>query len=163
MHCCCAVLLLLTWPIPTRGDLFTEDGVLIEDQGMVCTVSGLWMVVLTLHPPARPNVTTWADSLKQGIQKVHRLTTPEDRKVWLDRMAALSAKRDILLDVPTVVPTNRRRRARRGLFDFVGKLSKSLFGTATEDDIRVLSNSIRQNQQGINVLHHNVAELISVV
>ena len=32
-----------------------------------------------------------------------------------------------------------------------------------EDDIHVLGNSIRQNQQGINVLHHNVAELISVV
>ena len=55
MHCCCAVLLLLTWPIPTRGDLFTED------------------------------------------------------------------------------------------------------------DIRVLSNFIRQNQQGINVLQHNVGELISIV
>ena len=136
---------------------------LIEDQGMVRTVSGLWTVVVTLHPPARPNVTTWADSLRQGIQKVHRLTTPEDREVWLDRMAALSAKRDILLDIPMVVPTNRRRSARRGLFDSVGKLSKSLFGTATENDIRVLSNFIRQNQQGINVLHHNVAELISVV
>ena len=135
---------------------------LIEDQGMVRTVSGLWTVVVTLHPPARPNVTTWADGIRQGIQKVPRLTTPEDREVWLDRMAALSAKRDILLDVPTVVPTNRRRRARRGLFDFVGKLSKSLFGTATEDDIRVLSNFIRQNQQGINVLQHNVGKLISV-
>lgn len=46
---------------------------------------------------------------------------------------------DVML--PKFIPSNRSRR-RRGLFDFIGKISKSLFGTATEDDIRAVKDQI---------------------
>lgn len=43
--------------------------------------------------------------------------------------------------IATMLP-HQSRRSKRGLFDFIGKIAKSLFGTATEDDIRAVRAQI---------------------
>jgi len=55
------------------------------------------------------------------------------------------------------------RRSRRGLFDFVGKVSKSLFGTATAEDISNLQAGVDAlgNQQTVIIENQN--KLIGVV
>ena len=42
---------------------------------------------------------------------------------------------------------NDNFRNKRGLFDIVGKVSKSLFGTATTEDAQILANHIKQIEE----------------
>lgn len=44
--------------------------------------------------------------------------------------------------VNVLLPRKSSPRVKRGLFDFVGKVSKSLFGTATTDDVNALASQI---------------------
>lgn len=55
-------------------------------------------------------------------------------------------------------------RTRRGLFDFIGSISKSLFGTATVDDVNRLARHIniliyKNNAFAKDLTHHD--ELLS--
>lgn len=61
-------------------------------------------------------------------------------------------------------------RQKRGLFDFVGKLSKSLFGTATSDDInalkrhmQTLNNNKVKLAQAMSQQDHHLSSFISTV
>ena len=164
----CSTLLLIVGFALIEADLFQDDGVLVEEQGTVRTISGLWTVMIVLHPPTRPNTTSWTEHLRLGIEKAGRQITKEDKLMWLTRMAALRAKREVPLDVwaqraAAATPTGGRTRVRRGLFDFVGKLGRSLFGTATVDEVRALRALIRHNQENQAILRHNEREMVSVV
>ena len=91
----CSTLLLIVGFALIEADLFQDDGVLVEEQGTVRTISGLWTVMIVLHPPTRPNTTSWTDHLRLGIEKAGRQVTKEDKLMWLTRMAALRAKREV--------------------------------------------------------------------
>ena len=60
-------------------------------------------------------------------------------------------------------PTGPGRRVRWGLFDFVGRLSKTLFGTATHEDLLVLQEAVKQTQAGMAILHDNAKMMLSVM
>ncbi|KAK3104775.1 hypothetical protein FSP39_009897 [Pinctada imbricata] len=49
-------------------------------------------------------------------------------------------------------------RVRRGLFDFIGKISKSLFGTATSDDI----NTMKRHMQVLNRNNAKLAKAMAI-
>ncbi|KAK3088640.1 hypothetical protein FSP39_021771 [Pinctada imbricata] len=50
-----------------------------------------------------------------------------------------------------------RSRSRRGLFDFIGKISKSLFGTATSSDI----NTLKRHMQALNRNNVKIAKAMA--
>ena len=150
------------------ADLFAEDGVLVEAKGEIRTIAGLWTVFIIIHPSVRPDTETWTCTLEKGISRVGAHVSAPDREVWIHRMAALHLKREVPFDalpkhVPVANPTGHPRRLRRGLFNFVGKLSKSLFGTATQEDLQVLMDAIQQTRSGMEVLHHNTKEMLSIL
>ena len=50
------------------------------------------------------------------------------RQAWTHRQRILSARMDPQVEMPN-------KRSKRGLFNFIGQLSSSLFGTATQEDV----------------------------
>ena len=160
------MLLLAAFYWPTTGaDLFSIDGVWVERHGEVRTVSGLWRVLITLQPPRRP---AWAGPLRASLRRAQVHTTVEDREIWEYRLANLDARRDLPVDVPqapatVAAPTGHGGRVKRGLLNFVGELSRVLFGTATSDEVHALQESIKRLQDGMTVLHHNTRVMVSIV
>ena len=77
-------------------------------------------------------------------------------------MASVNSTAHHILDlVPTTeLPQERnfigRSRSKRGIFDFVGKISKYLFGTATSGDIEALKRHMQ-------VLNNNNVKLAEVM
>ena len=78
--------------------------------------------------------------------------TEHDKTLWTQRVDKLKSK----LDRP-------RTRGKRGLFDFIGKASKSLFGTATTEDVENVKNVLRAMQHTMTTSIHRVNELLIVV
>ena len=54
-------------------------------------------------------------------------------------------------------------RPRRAVFDFVGKISQSLFGTATEEDIQFIKSKISKQNLVIENLVHFQDDLLTIV
>lgn len=77
-----------------------------------------------------------ASSLNEGRQKIHH----DIKNI------------QSLLD--NVIPDIQDRQAKRGLFDFVGSISKSLFGTATSEDV----DSLRRHVNLMTRKFHELAE-----
>ena len=153
------------------GDLFTDDGVLIQERGEVRTIAGWWTTYIVIDAPTRPDTAAWGRILGDGMKKIEDHVSADDYMAWQARLNALDEKRDIprldewenVAPASVTAPTGDLRRVRRGLFDFVGKLSKSLFGTATVEDLRVLQEAMHQTRQGMSILHHNTKEMLSLI
>ena len=131
-------------------------------------MSGLWRVLITLQPPRRPDTQAWAGPLRASLRRAQAHTTVEDREIWEYRLANLDARRDLPVDVPqapatVAAPTGHGGRVKRGLLNFVGELSRVLFGTATSDEVHALQESIKRLQDGMTVLHHNTRVMVSIV
>ena len=131
-------------------------------------MSGLWRVLITLQPPRRPDTQAWAGPLRASLRRAQVHTTVEDREIWEYRLANLDARRDLPVDVPqapatVAAPTGHGGRVKRGLLNFVGELSRVLFGTATSDEVHALQESIKRLQDGMTVLHHNTRVMVSIV
>ena len=58
----------------------------------------------------------------------------------------------------TFIGSSRSSRRKRGLFDFIGQISKSLFGTATSDDIATL----QRHMQTLNNNNVKIAKAMAV-
>ena len=162
------MLLLAGLLVTTEADLFSIDGVWVERHGEVRTVSGLWRVLITLQPPRRPDTQAWAGPLRASLRRAQAHTTVEDREIWEYRLANLDARRDLPVDVPqapatVAAPTGHGGRVKRGLLNFVGELSRVLFGTATSDEVHALQESIKRLQDGMTVLHHNTRVMVSIM
>ncbi len=54
-------------------------------------------------------------------------------------------------------------RKRRAVFDFVGKLSKNLFGTATEQDLQFIRNKVNKQDLILHDVVHFHDDLLSIV
>ena len=131
-------------------------------------MSGLWRVLITLQPPRRPDTQAWAGPLRASLRRAQAHTTVEDREIWEYRLANLDARRDLPVDVPpapatVAAPTGHGGRVKRGLLNFVGELSRVLFGTATSDEVHALQESIKRLQDGMTVLHHNTRVMVSIM
>ena len=162
------LLLLAGLLVTTEADLFSIDGVWVERHGEVRTVSGLWRVLITLQPPRRPDTQAWAGPLRASLRRAQAHTTVEDREIWEYRLANLDARRDLPVDDPqapatVAAPTGHGGRVKRGLLNFVGELSRVLFGTATSDEVHALQESIKRLQDGMTVLHHNTRVMVSIM
>ena len=56
-----------------------------------------------------------------------------------------------------------KTRNKRGLFDFVGRVGKELFGVATDDDIKKIEQVVLENRKVMSIISHKSEEMISIV
>lgn len=54
-------------------------------------------------------------------------------------------------------------RSKRGLFDFVGTVSKTLFGIETEHNVMKMKNIVDMNRSKLSVMSHKMNEMLTVV
>jgi hypothetical protein len=59
--------------------------------------------------------------------------------------------------------TGSAPRTRRGIFDFVGTISKSLFGVATDGDVKQLQEAVNSNRDSLSVISHQHNKMLIVV
>lgn len=156
-------LLLTCWPALGHGDLFTDDGVLTGKGGPVRTISGFWTLVVTVHPPVKPDLTEWSLQLLRTINgNFTRHFAKSDQVFWKSRIHALQNQE--LLEVSLTFPSSTERsRTKRGLLNVFGKLGQSLFGTAMNSDVVALQHAVAETQEQMTSLYHNENGLLSVL
>lgn len=60
-------------------------------------------------------------------------------------------------------PSNAQSRTKRGLFNIVASVSKTLFGLATEEDVNKIRQLAVMNEQTLSVLTHHSTQMLSIL
>ena len=142
-------------------DLFKQDGVLVQPTGHARTPRGFWTIVIVIEPPTKPSVAEWTSNLHSTLLSYNNITS-EDRMLWDSQLHQLDdpdIPDDLEMSVPRRMHTSRRRR---GLLNAVGLFSKSLFGTATQEDVDLLKNAVAESRTNLANLFHNQEQLLTV-
>ena len=137
--------------VVSTSDLFASDGVLVLPPRDARIVSANWRVIVTLHPPKMLPLSAWVGTIRKNIANYPTLSDASTRVWWIVRLRRL----DGLI--------TRHGRGKRAILGFIGKLSKIIFGTATEadvEDVNRILNIISNQEQD---LVHNVEELWTMV
>ena len=93
--------------------------------------------------------------IRQGLVHQNYLRTTQN--VWEQRIRDMEA---------TMTPTSQmppNTQIKQGLFNFIGEIGATLFGTATEDQVAQLKHHIIKAQRTNRRIVHATNELISVV
>jgi len=153
----CMIVSLL--PDSSRG-LEVQDiphGVLMEKGLEVRSTRVQWNVVMVLED-ATPHL---AHIVHQELDAVERLLSmlPKGQRIharveyWTGELQRLRAH----------LPEVSSSRTKRGLVDVVGIISQSLFGTATEQEIRELRRKVLANRNSLNGILHIQNQFLSIV
>lgn len=146
--------------------MFREDGILIEKVGPTRTIEAMWTTLVVIDPPKEVPMQAWIDQIRRGIQSVGSRVSEQDQQTWQARLDALDLQQPVVganhsrsfRSLP-----KRRRRIRRGLLNLVGEVSKTLFGTASESDIRELRTALNKVSDGTAVLVHDHMRMLTVM
>ena len=95
---------------------------------------------------------------------------PQDVRTWMARLEGIAVARDLPLDTMDTVPGGNdimteglNGRPRRGLMDFVGRVSRTLFGTAMNSDVKMLQRVVDDTRGQMRSLYHDSKAMISVL
>ena len=150
----------------STADLFSDDGVLIHEEGSTKIIEAMWTTLVVINPPNELPMQAWVEEVRKGIQTVGSHVSAEDQRMWEARLQVLVHKglvTNTLLDRPMRSLHSRPKRIRRAPFGFVGETSKYFFGTATTEDISELRRTVRQAVQKAAVIYHRTEAMVSVV
>ena len=130
-------------PLPQR--------ILIQRRGGLFYQTAEWVALVTVSSPT-PTKILWnfTTTLEAEITKV-RTRFPDLADNWAHRLA-------ICRDYLQHFHLKRQKRAPLG---FIGKLSHTLFGTVTEEELNQYRQIILQNQNSVNRTIHRVNLLLS--
>ena len=128
-----------------------HQGLLIEKHGGLYYQTAEWVVLMTItSPPPTEKITVFAKVLKEEIQKVSS-RFPQLAENWNSRL-------DWCVNIVQHFPASRNKRAPLG---FIGRLSHTLFGTVTEEELQQYRNIILDNKNSLNSTIHRTNLLLS--
>lgn len=112
----------------------------------------MWKVIVTVEEDAG----RWDD-----IMQVVTALTDLDRRRFLDdwTRSQLRALRDRVQHLQH----SHQRRQRRGLFDGIGKLAHSLFGVATDSEVKDLRSKIEENRKWQKTVSTWSSDLVVII
>ena len=112
------------------------------------------VLIIIQQPEWPPQIDDMIYRLKADITDLPNgdAFTIHDKEVWLKRLGRLHSN---LLKVQV--------RRKRGFFNFIGSASKTLFGTATNEDVENIRKILRNMQHTGATTTHRVNELLLVV
>ena len=143
-------------------------GVYFEDLGHVTLSTTTWTIVVYV-----PVQMTGSEiiSLQQYAQYIDSTCAKLTVKRWTtcsyfsetmdSKLRQIRNTQKLLFDI--VQESEKDKRQRRGLFNFVGKVSKSLFGTMDDDDAQFYHDHIEHLEQGSVTLTQLLKEQLIVV
>ena len=151
------LLLLLPIPLSARNITALPNGVLAYKTARAWILNHEWTVIITIQPPDETPLRDWiARSLATFDQLVAAKRIPFDHIPTLrNRLLLLNSEYNT-----TSVKSIRNRRAP---FNFIGSVARSLFGSATEDQVRDLEEIVKQAAVRQDILFHNQEKLASVL
>ena len=150
---------LVAWLHVVAADLFSNDGVRIQQEGSTRIIEAMWTTLVVINPPNEVPMQAWVNQVRKGIQVVGAHVTPEDQRTWEARLGVLERQGpvpDTLLDRPLCSIRSRPKRTKRAPLGIIGEASKYLFGTATEEDISELKRAVRQAARAAGVIYHRI-------
>ena len=137
------------------------DGIYMVKTEDVATVVMNYELVLLIEKPEKPIALLNAiDEVHKEVEKVmvHRTLRLIERSTWLRKLQDMKKQ---IKDYH--IPITVHHRTRRGLLDVVGKMSKTLFGTATVEDVRRVAAAVQQSRNEDKKITHQVNQMLSVV
>ena len=145
------------------GDLFTEEGILVRYGGDAGGISGLWTVLIVIHPPPRPDFSSWINHVTQDLATLtaKRQAGQDDINAWEERLDAMRGNLNEFNNVDLVGPYISRTR--RAPLDIIGSLSNLIFGMATQQQVDILTGANRESQGRIDALYHQGDNMISIM
>ena len=120
-------------------------------------LSTRWTVVTTLEQPVEPPILVWVDSVVDRLREAGRDVSADHRSELRTRLDHL---RLLYSPQPQATSTSCHRR---GLINFIGGLSSSLFSVTTEGQVRAVAQQVENAQWSIDVHFHNQNKLVSVL
>jgi hypothetical protein len=160
------LLALIIWVIVRAAEgnagcemnIYRESpGVYFEDLGHATLSNTAWIIVV--YVPIQTTDSETSD-LEQHVHYIDRTCSRTIVKNW----TACSNFSDIMAHKPQQIRKTQQllsdiaqggeggRRHKRGLFNFVGKISKTLFGTMDDDDAQFYHDQIERLEQGTTTL-----------
>ena len=145
-----------------------SPGIYYENVGQAVFYSTTWKTVVYLPLKA---VTNQLDPLNSYVDYVNQLCAKVELRGWtacnhLDELT-LTKLRHVREAERLVASIVGRRdiegRTKRGLFDFVGKVSKILFGTMDGDDAQFYNEQIEHFERSSDSLTHLLKQQVTIV
>ena len=152
-------LLFLVWIISTQSQKTgieikqLHEGLFVEKRGGLYYQAAEWVILTTISSlPPTSHIQTYATALKAHILKVSS-SFPQLKENWLVRISWCEEYLQQFI-------TARPKRAPLG---FIGKLSHTLFGTVTEDELKAYKDILAASSATLNKTVHRVNLLLSAV
>ena len=160
---CGLLCILVLWLHCAVGDLFTDEGILVRRGGDARGISGLWTVLIVIHPPPRPDFSSWINHVAQDLATLTAKgqAGQDDINAWKERLDAMRGNLNEFNNIDLVGPY--LSRTRRAPLDVIGSLSNLIFGTATQQQVDILTGAIRESQGRIDALYHQGDNMISIM
>ena len=147
-----------TTDISFNSPRFLPDGLLLTGGGDTRTQIATWTVLITIARPYEiAGLHTKLDFFKTTIEKLRGVHEMANDTIvdWKIRIAEI--------EETMTRPTPRVHRDRRGLLNVFGELSKTLFGTATDEDVQAVKRQLRIFGKINHQVVHTVSELLTIV
>ncbi len=150
------MLLVILCDVNGLSILPMKDGILVKQHQTVRLKLAEWRITLTMDDPS-PKMISF---LKEEIQMFRRMLTriPETmsqvarKTYWLKELDRADRW------FQSLIP-----RKRRAILGIIGRISKELFGTATEEDVDNLKTKIIENRNAIEKVVNFDKELLTLV
>ena len=133
-----------------KEELRLNYGVIFKTHGQIQTTNNYWLHSFEMALPMlkyRPIPTSPCVEINVS-KSVCQLLQAARLQADLVRTTALESLNDTLSKVRHILPEiqmpSSNSRSKRALLPFIGQLSHSLFGTATEHDVRILAAHIQR-------------------
>jgi len=171
-----ALLVVSLLSLLSANPLFQKDGVLVEQTDDARTVSGAWQVIVILHPPPPPELTSWREQIETLIDSNLTWGIANDEKaLWKAKIMRMFWSSKVnFMDTHDLTGSSSaessdpqtngtQRRHKRGLINFIGHVFHDLFGTGLDSDVHEIKSIMKEIQGNNQRLYHNQNKLMSVV
>lgn len=142
-------------------DFVNADGIIVNREDDVYALTAQWHVVVTIDKPTSPDpLLNHLNDLYTYISKLNlqKINDSGMALSWIQRVNRLNSKLNSFDYERTAA-----HRPKRGLFNFIGSISKSLFGTATTTDVNRLRALVSQVHASQVAVTHLVNDMVTVV
>ena len=144
------------------------DGIQVKETQTAIIIAGQWAFLISINEPTMPvSFFKFIDKVHFSRQNVSNYESI-DRwiPIWLERLRVVKQSCQnpfYWWRSETAHKVNsHHKRQKRGLFNLIGSISNSLFGTATEEQVRVVHHTLSQLKDNQQRIIHNTSKLLSL-
>ena len=135
------------------------DGILVAEPQDIGALGGIWTVLVVIEEPRVPSaLINEVNMLAKRLDHAFATTnlSAATRQLWTQRIAELKQSFSLR-------PAKPSTRTKRGLLNFVGQISETLFGTAREQEVRACQEQLRNAALNQQRVLHLIKQLTTIV